>query len=489
MSLLRRFTLYESYLIGVSLLGASLAVLGIIQVPSYEPKLNFFLFILLGAVAQFATTSVPVANNAGITYAIAPAVSMATIPFFGPAAATLVEAITSVSIWLIKSEDQTTWKRNWQQLAFNTGMSSMAMFIAGWIFIVTQHWLGADTILGQTIPWLVAAVVNDQVNLWLLIGVLRLQQGKVIDPLVMWQEELWATQISIPILAIGGGLLAFATQQFGWLGIVIFFFPILLSAYAFRLYVQQMQAHMDNLEAIVAERTEALETVNREKDAFLAVLTHDMKSPLNSIGLAAEMLDQYPNILSRKPRLIRSILRSQQTLVDLVNNILDLEKLEAGGSIALKTETLDLVKIVHLTLDAAYIQAETKGLKLNFSAHSQPLLIKGDMQQLERVLLNLLSNSMKYSPSGKHIDVTIGCQNQKAMVIIEDHGYGIPADDLPYIFDRFRRVKKHEQLSAGTGLGLAISKAIVEAHSGTIVATSEEGVGSRFTIELPLAKT
>jgi diguanylate cyclase (GGDEF)-like protein len=119
--------------------------------------------------------------------------------------------------------------------------------------------LDAFVFLQATIPWLVAALVYNELNLWLLIGILCLQHGSTIHPLVIWREEHWSTQIDVILMTVGGALLAFATSHYGWLGLTVFFVPIALSAYAFRLYVQQMQAHLDNLDQIVDERTASLQ--------------------------------------------------------------------------------------------------------------------------------------------------------------------------------------------------------------------------------------
>ena len=205
---------YFIYLLFISTIGAVLAIWGGVQFPGYEQKINFLLLLILVALSQIATTSVTVSEKAGITYSVAPAVSMAAIPFFGPVAAALVEAVSSLTIWLIKPADKTTWKRSWEQLAFNTGMSCIAVLLAGWVFLLTREQLGPRTFFGIIIPWLLAAIVYEQANLWMLITIIRLQHGQDINLLQMWRENSWATSINIVILSVGGGLLAFAVDQF-----------------------------------------------------------------------------------------------------------------------------------------------------------------------------------------------------------------------------------------------------------------------------------
>lgn len=481
---LRLLSPFHLYLYLISGIGVLLFVGGLAQVPSYEPLANFVLLVLLAAVAETAATSVPISPKTGITYHIGPAVGMAAIPTYGPLAAVVIVVVANVSLWVLKPASD-TWKKSWAQLFFNGGMESIAIYVAGLVLLGVRALLVDWSYVGIMLSWLVAAVAKDQVNFILLVIILRLQHGAAFKPFQMWRDNLWAASISVLVFAIGGGVLAFAVERYDWLGILIFFLPIVLSAYAFRLYVQQMQSHMENLEAIVAERTHELAVASEEKDAFLAVLTHDMKTPLTSIGLYASMIRENPELMLSRPHVAMAILRSQQTLVEIVDNILDLEKLGAGESLSLTKEQLNLVELVDYTVEMLAPQARDRGIRLSYEFDSSPVYLKGDRQQLIRVFLNLVSNAVKYTPEGGAVQVSLGREDGEVKVTVRDNGYGIPEDELPFIFDRYRRVKKHKSVAIGTGLGLAISKALVEAHHGRIVVVSEEGVGSSFTVLLP----
>lgn len=477
---------YHVYLVSISLLGSFLVIWGLLQFPDYQRPVNFILILILAAVSEFATTSVSVTRKAGITYDVGTAVSMAAIPFFGPAAAATATAAASLSVWLIKPADNNTWKKSWAQLAFNTGMHSVSIFLAGCTFLLLKTWVGGDTLWAQIIPWLPAAIVYDQANFWLIMAIFRLQNGSEIEPTKIWRENLWAASINILLLSVGGGILAFAVERLDWIGIVIFFLPIVLSAYAFRLYVHQMQEHMNNLEEIVAERTKELADLNREKDAFLAVLTHDMKSPLTTISLCAGMIEHQPTIAQQKPHLVEMILRNQRTLLDIVNNILDLENLQTGGALPLKKEAFNLAELVEETVEGIKTQAAEKAIYLEHQIKSEVIPVQADRQQIERVLQNLVSNAVKYTGRDGHVQVKARTENGQAIIDVEDTGYGIPEEELPHIFDRFRRVEKNKDKAVGTGLGLAITKAIVEAHDGNISVVSKEGEGSTFSFRLPV---
>jgi signal transduction histidine kinase len=477
---------YFRYLVLISLLGIVPVIGGIAQLPSYTQKINFILLVLLGIVAQNASTSVSVENRTSITYAIGSAISIAVVPVFGPFAAALIEVVAAFSLWLLKPKDKTKWKRSWQQLGFNAGMSSLAIFVAGWGLLFFRNWFGIGTILGETLPWLIAALLNDQINLWLLIGILYLQNPEEFSPQSFWKENSWASQVAILVVAFGGGILAFSIRSYDWIGIAVFFMPIVLSAYAFRLYVNQMKEHMNNLENIVAERTQELANLMKEKDQFLAVLTHDMKSPLTSIGIYAGLIKDRPQLMIERPDMAGVIMRSQETLTDMVNNILDLEKLQADGNLPLDKETIDLASLIDVTVEPLMAQASEKEILLAVKIDPVPLIAELDRSQFKRVIQNLVSNAIKYTPKNGHVWINVATNDQRIIINIQDDGYGIPAEELPYVFDRYRRVAKHKNVAAGTGLGLAITQAIVEAHEGHISVISEEEKGSTFTIELPL---
>ncbi len=481
-----RLTPYKLYLIGVSILGFTLVGWGIVQLPAYEPKLNFILFLALSAASAFASTSVPVSEKAGITYQIGAAISLAAVPMFGMTAGPMITAVEAFSTWLFKPKHETTWKKSGAQLAFNTGMCTIAIFVAGLVLLLLRKWLGPDTIWGITVPWIPAALVYAEVNLWLLIGILRLQHGPQIHPLEIWREERWATQIDVAVLALGGGVLSFAGQHYNRLGIAIFFLPIALSAYAFRLYVRQMQSHMDNLEQIVQIRTKDLAELNRQKDAFLAVLTHDMMTPLASIQLCAEELQADPTAAAESPHLITVMLRSQKLLFGMVKDILDIEKLQSGGFLSTQKKSCDLAQLFAQVVTIVQPEADGRDIDLSYRLATQPLLIHADPQQLERILLNLIGNAIKYTPSGGVVQIAAEQNADQVVIDVKDTGYGIPNEELPYIFDRFRRVEQLKDKAVGTGLGLAITKALVEEHHGEISVQSEVGQGSVFTLRLPI---
>ena len=481
---------YRVYIALVSLTGFALSALGLLQLAQTD---NALIFVLLSLLATGAQSTATFLTGGGISVSVSSTVNLAIVPLFGAATAAFSAAISEAGLWLINvPKDRKNWKGTLPQLTFNMGMAAIAIYGAGTVFLLAKGWLGPETLAGQTLPWLLAAVVADQLNIWLLIGVLYFQRG--LSPLEVWVDHRWAMSINVVVMSVGGAILALAVEEFGLLGISIFFLPIILSAYAFRLYVRRTQEQMDRLEEIVAARTQALADANKElaelneqKDAFLAVLTHDMRSPLTNIHGYATLLRDHPEFPQDKQRYMAEIiLRNERALLEIVNNILDIEHLESGAPVLLERENFDVAELIEEVVELTNAQAQEK--KLDVTTHSEPssLFLNADRQKVARILQNLVSNAIKYTPEEGRVSVKAEMNGRNAIVSVEDTGYGIPAEELPHIFDRYSRVAKHEQKAVGTGLGLAIVKSLVEAHEGEIFVDSEEGVGSTFTIKLPV---
>lgn len=480
---------YRLYIALVSLLGLVLSAVGFWQLAQSDNPLIFVLLSLLATGAQSTATFL---TSGGISVSVSSTVNLAIVPLYGAAAAAFSAAISEAGLWLINvPKDRENWKGTLPQLTFNMGMAAIALYGAGFVFLLSRQWLGPETLAGQTLPWLIAAIVADQLNIWLLIGILYFQRG--LDPRAVWVDHRWAMSINVVVMSVGGAVLALAVEEFGLLGISIFFLPIVLSAYAFRLYVRRTQEQMDRLEEIVAARTQALAGVNKElaelneqKDAFLAVLTHDMRSPLTNIHGYATLLRDHPEFPpDQRTYMSEIILRNERALLEIVNNILDIEHLESGAPVLLDRENLDLVDLIEEVVELSKAQAEEKKIEVSIQTDSSPLFLNADRQKVVRILQNLVSNAIKYTPEEGQVLVSAEMNGRSAVVSVQDTGYGIPAEELPHIFDRYSRVAKHEHKAVGTGLGLTIVKSLVEAHEGEISVASEEGVGSTFTIKLP----
>ena len=484
-----RLNLFSIYLGGVIGIGSLLLALSLLRVPAYRPALHFALLVGMVLAATWTTSSSTVSEKTGITYEIGSVVALASVLAFDPWAAVLLNSLFNILVWAIKPSDKRTWKKSLSQLGFNLGMQNIAIFLSGWLIVFLYSLIDQSPIPLGWLVWLLAGVIYTQINFGLLVIILRLQHGSEMRPWEMWKSQLWAVQLSSIVLAVGGWILNYGLLQYDWRGIAIFFMPTLLSAYAFRLYLNEMQKHWDNLEQIIAERTAELHEMIQHKESFLAVITHDMITPLTSNQMSLEAIRENPGVIMDNPTLLRVMIRSQKTLFDMVNNILDLEKLRAGGRITVASKSpTNLHESMVGSLEIITPEAQSKRIEVTYNHPdtTDDLVVLADERQLVRIFLNLISNGIKYTSIGGELTVSLKKEDQKVILDFTDTGYGISEQELPIIFERFKRGKELEKKATGTGLGLAITKALVEEHDGEITVISEKGVGTTFTVTLPL---
>lgn len=226
------------------------------------------------------------------------------------------------------------------------------------------------------------------------------------------------------------------------------------------------------------------ERLSRMKDELISTASHDLKNPLASIMLNAEMLERYIALDERGRELVKRLRTNAEYMRNLIRDLLDMATLETGR--ALEMETVQLKVFLESIVDNAHSQAQRKHITVRFDPTSADLAIKLDAQRIRQVLENLLSNALKYTPVGGQVSLVLEPKPSELIFHIIDTGMGIPSSDIEHIFNRFYRVRRKEHLSEeGTGLGLAIAKAIIEQHGGKIWVESELGKGSTFSFSLP----
>jgi signal transduction histidine kinase len=225
---------------------------------------------------------------------------------------------------------------------------------------------------------------------------------------------------------------------------------------------------------------------DRMKDEFLALVSHELRTPLTSIVGYLELLgedeDELPTEQGR--RFLEVIERNAIRLQRLVDDVLFAARAEAGR-LALSKRQVDLVEVAQESVATARPRAEENGVELSLDADRLPQLA-GDPDRLGQALDNLVSNALKFTPPAGRVDVRVRNLGERARIDVSDTGLGMSDEDCERVFDRFFRAAATRDYAPGVGLGLTIVKTIVEGHGGTIAATSSEGVGTTFTIELPL---
>ena len=224
------------------------------------------------------------------------------------------------------------------------------------------------------------------------------------------------------------------------------------------------------------------------KNEFIRMATHDLRNPLNIITGYTDLLKDItvPDPQDRHilDRAIEGVEVSVEKMRTLVTDLLDLIQVEMRTDLTL--EPVKLANFLEICLSGFYLMAQAKEVKLTYQPPAGDLAIALDANRMERVIDNLVSNAIKYTPAGGEVRVTVGHENGQVLIRVSDTGLGIPAEDLPHLFDAFYRVKleTHWQ-KEGTGLGLSVVKAVVEQHGGEVAVESELGKGSTFTVKLP----
>ncbi len=235
----------------------------------------------------------------------------------------------------------------------------------------------------------------------------------------------------------------------------------------------------------VGQDITAYKQLENAKQEFVAMLSHDLRSPLGSIGATFELVENgaYGPTNPKMDVMIKRALQSVRRLISLIGELLDLEKIEAG-EMELNLDVVPVSRVIDQAVNA--VSASAESAKLTLKSWSGDLTMYADEDRIVRVLINLLSNAIKYSPPGKSISIDVKLLDEGVEISVTDRGNGIPADYLDKVFERYKQVSRYDHsVKRGSGLGLSICKAIVEAHGGVVGVKSVVGRGSTFWFTVP----
>lgn len=227
-----------------------------------------------------------------------------------------------------------------------------------------------------------------------------------------------------------------------------------------------------------------LETNVRQRDQFLAMLSHELRNPLAAILASVQLMNRHGgNGHARETTVVE---RQTKLLSRLVDDLLDVSRVTLG-KIALDVAPTDIRELVERCLHSLATSAETRGIRLGFGSDGQPFVVEGDPLRLEQIVNNLLTNAIKYTPSGGEVQVSLSCDATSGEIRVIDTGLGIDPDVLPRIFEPFTQANSTiDRSQGGLGIGLTLVKNLVHLHMGTVVAESAgPGEGSTFVVRLP----
>jgi signal transduction histidine kinase len=238
----------------------------------------------------------------------------------------------------------------------------------------------------------------------------------------------------------------------------------------------------DQLERLYGE----LETASRHKSDFLATMSHELRTPLNAIIGFSEVLREqmFGELNERQLAYVADVHEAGQHLLSLINDVLDLAKIEAGR-MDLELSEVRLADVLRSAVSMHAERASRGGIELNLETKPEEIVVAADERRLRQVVFNLLSNAVKFTPSGGRVDISAHREDGRVEVAVADTGPGIGAEDLDAIFEEFEQADDGKQ-AEGTGLGLPLSRKLVELHGGRLWVESEPGRGSTFRFTLPV---
>jgi heavy metal sensor kinase len=252
-----------------------------------------------------------------------------------------------------------------------------------------------------------------------------------------------------------------------------------------RLPVIRTGDELERLSMSLNRMIERLDNAFQHINRFSADASHELRTPLTILQLELEGIAQNHRPDASLGEQIGSALEETHRMSRIVESLLTISRLDAG-EVKMDKSHLDLGELAASTAGEMKLLAEEKSVSVRIQA-GLGVEVAGDRVRLQQVVVNLIDNSIKYTPAGGMIEVRVGREGQSAVLEVSDNGLGIPAHDLPHVFERFYRADKaRSRASGGAGLGLSIVKAICAAHNGDIKVSSQEGKGSTFRVELPL---
>jgi two-component system phosphate regulon sensor histidine kinase PhoR len=249
--------------------------------------------------------------------------------------------------------------------------------------------------------------------------------------------------------------------------------------------VRSREGLVKGIVAVLSDITE-LKEMDQMKTDLMSMVTHEIRTPLATVRGFAQILLKGGIPAEKSSEFLGIINRQSNRLVNLVNDFLDISRIESGRQVITKGP-LDINKLVQNAVTDLQPLAGEKDIKLRYKAPATAISeILADRNLIEQALINLVSNGIKYSPKGAWVEVALAKENSSVRIDVKDNGLGIPKEALPRLFEKFYRVRCDDRKDIiGTGLGLSLVKQIVEVHGGAITVQSEHGVGSTFTFTIP----
>jgi signal transduction histidine kinase/ActR/RegA family two-component response regulator len=395
--------------------------------------------------------------------------------------------------WLKDGRTETSGPRGRPVVPLLGSVAAVAVVVSGVTLLATtgQAWLPPIMRGNQYTPVMILVVSSTwALSLIALIVLWRRRPHSVLDLWLMVVMCAWIFDIALAaVLNAGRFDLGFYAGRIYGLLAASFVLMVLLIENG-RLYARLVGSHAE-LATEVAERRAAeaaADAANRAKSEFLSRMSHELRTPLNAILGFGQLLEMGGDG-NRDPESVQHILKAGRHLLALINEVLDIARIEAGR-LSVSLEPVIAGEVITATLDLMRPQAAARRVQLPATVPAADVYVMADRQRLQQVLLNLLSNAVKYNTEGG--TVALSCLTEpgsaRVRIAIRDTGRGIPPEMLARLFTPFDRLDADSTAIEGTGLGLALSKRLVEAMGGTIAVDSRVGEGTTFSVDVAAAE-
>ncbi len=487
------------YLVAICATALALSLI-VLRFGTLDLHTEFLTLAIIGAIMAPHTVNLGMRVEMSISHPFI----LATMILLGDASAVLVAIVCMTSLCVFRTPRMQLYRA-----LFNVSAMVITTIGTSWIFMILG---GRPTLEGGSTPLVAlmgATLTFYLVNTYSVSGIVALAAG--LNLFKVWRDSfLW----SAPSFFAGGSLalgMAFFLQRFGVYAFVLSLPFCVLIYYSYKLYLDRLEEKRQHLldiermnaelERKVRERTQEMEMVNARlevsnhelarasslKSEFLANMSHELRTPLNAIiGFSELLIDPgFGRLAGEQREYAADILSSGRHLLDLINEILDLSKIEAG-KMRLTPEPFEIGPVVDEALALFRVEAGRREIALAAGMDERSEIVEADRGRVRQILNNLLSNAVKFTPQGGRIAVHTRNEGDWLTVAVSDTGIGIRTEDQERIWEAFTQVDgSHARKYQGTGLGLTLVRKFVEMHGGRVWLESRYGEGSTFHFTLP----
>jgi signal transduction histidine kinase/ActR/RegA family two-component response regulator len=517
----------QVYVAVVMAVGAAALTLSIPR--TYPDPVLFASLLVLACITSAWKVTLPLSLASGATLSVSYAADLMALLLLGPEVAVIVAV---AGAWM-----QCTFRVRQAypiyRTAFSMSAEAITMVATGFVYVALGGSSGLVDVTAIAKPLVSAISTYFFVNTSLVAAAIALSSGRTWWQ--VWHDEFLWSAPSFMVAGSAGALAAVVIQRQRHWEALLLLAPVYLTYRTYQIFVGRLDdqkrhvaetqhLHQNALEALrqalsaeraLAEEKERLavtladmtrledvrkqllerelaarataEQANRLKDQFLAMVSHELRSPLSAILGWADLLRSGKLDDPKRDRASRAIFESAKRQAQLIDELLDVARI-MSGKLRLERSTVDLTDIVSGAIAVVQPVVDAKHIRICVDAPAGMSPIYGDSSRLQQVVWNLLSNAVKFSPDGGVVRVQLRTEGTVAEMVVADSGEGIPAEFLPYVFEPFRQADGSTTRShAGLGLGLSIVKQLVEAHGGVVAAQNAgTGPGALFTVRLPI---